>query len=237
MTKVFLTGNSHIVALRTAAHRRGGFTTFPLGNGRHETTTFSERSGEGVRFTVPDYQDKLGRFTGLETISPGPGTWGFLLINHNARIYQHPCWRRFEPASLSSNGSTPVSEAVVREILLDDHQGVREFFEQLLDSGVDFFAISGPPPRRDHPAIEEGTRREVVQHLDRLSRDIWSSWLATMGIDLVEPPQESVDAEGFLRPEYARRQMGDGQPDPHHANEEYGDLMVTKIQAYLGSRA
>lgn len=237
MTKVFLTGNSHIVALRAAAHRHGGFTTFPLGNGRFETTSFSERAGDGVRFTAPDYQEKLGRFTALETITSEHGPWGFLLINHNARIYQHPSWRRFEPAAIARQGSTPVSEAVLRAILLDDHAGVRAFFEQLRESGVDFFAVSGPPPRLDHYAIAEGTRPEVVQYVDRLSRSLWSTWLETMQIDLIEPPEESVDAEGFMLPEYARLEMGNGEPDPHHANEQYGDLMIMKIQAYLASRS
>lgn len=237
MTRVFLAGNSHMVALRAAAHRHGGFTAFPLGHGRFETTTFSEPAGKGVRFTVPEYAEKLARFADQETITPGFGTWGFLQINHNARVYQHPCWRRFEPASLARRGSTPVSDSVVRAIIDEDHTGVREFFEQLSTAGIDFFAISGPPPRRDHYAIEAGTRAEVVQHIDRLAREIWASWLATRQIDVVDPPEDCVDGDGFMLPEYTRKLMGDGQPDPHHANEQYGDLMIAKISAHLGTRA
>jgi len=237
VTEVFLAGNSHIVALRTAAHRRGGFKTFPLGHGRYETTSFSRRAGEGVRLTAPDYQANLHRFTGLDSITAERGRWGFLLINHTARIYQHPCWRRFEPAALAHDDSSPVSDAVVHAMVVEDHAGVRAFFEQLRGSGVDFFAISGPPPRRDHYAIDEGTRPEVVLHLDRFARQVWRSWLAAEGIDVIDPPTESIDDEGFLLPELAREHLGNGERDPHHANEQYGDLMISKIQAYLGSRA
>ncbi len=234
MSKVFLAGNSHIVALRTAAFRRGGFTTFPLGNGRYEMTTFSERTDRGVRFTDADLADRLARHAKLDQITPGP-TWGFLQINHNARIYQHPCWRRFEPAGIARRGTTSVSEAVVRSIIEDDHAGVRQFFGHLQDAGVNFFAISGPPARRDHYAIEEGTRGEIVQYVDRLSREMWADWLRAQRIPLIDPPAESVDDDGFLRPEYARVQMGNGEPDPHHANELYGDLMIDKIVAHLGT--
>lgn len=236
MTEVLLAGNSHIVALRTAAHRRGGVRAFLLGHGRYETASFSERSGAGVRLTAPDYQENLHRSTGLATITPGQGAWGFLLVNHTARIYQHPCWRRFEPAAVARKGCHPVSEAAVHAMVVEDHSGVRAFFEQLRDAGVDFFAISGPPPRRDHHAIAEGTRPEVVQHLDRFARGVWASWLAAAAIDVIDPPQESVDDEGFLLPQYARERMRNGERDPHHANEQYGDLMITKIQAYLGCR-
>jgi hypothetical protein len=240
---LLITGNSHVIALADALaegrpeDRRAALTdvrVFPLGNGRFETSTFSRVGADGheagVQFTVEPYAASLRRHAGRDSIEPVPGErWGFVLVNHNARIYRQATWLTHEPASIVAAGRQPVTQGVVRRAAERDHEGVRGFFEHLQTAGVDFFAISAPPPRRDHPAVGWGVRPEVIAHIDRTARQVWSEWLDARGIAMVPPPEGSADADGFLLPELASRRIHKERRDKHHANADYGAQQLRQI--------
>ena len=234
--KTFVTGNSHIGALaagfRTIAPDRSDVRVFALGNGKYESTPFSTRSGTVITMLVPAYREKLLRCTGSEAIDTS-ARWGFCSVNHNSRIYRDPRWQVNEPASIATRRRGRVSDAQLQAILERDHDGVRRLFEQLLDLGVAFFAISAPPPRQDLKAFERGTRREVVGYINNVARELWRNWTQSRGICLIEPPPSSLTADGFLETRYQAPDLPDGRRDPHHANPEYGVLMMQRILAHL----
>jgi hypothetical protein len=245
--ELLITGNSHVIALADALAEKqpqGRVTdpieakVFPLGNGRFETRTFSrvnpDGDGAGVEFTVGPYAASLRRHTDRDAIAPVPGErWGFVLVNHNARIYRHATWLTHEPASVAAAGKQPVTQGVVRRAAERDHKGVRAFFKHLQTAGVDFFAISAPPPRRDHPAVGWGVRPEVIAHIDRTARQVWSEWLDAQDIAMVPPPEGSADAEGFLLPELASQRIHKERRDKHHANAAYGAQQLRQIAGIL----
>lgn len=59
----------------------------------------------------------------------------------------------------------------------------------------------------------------------RTFTDVVRDTLHALGGDFVEPPQESQDAAGFLRPIYYAN-------DPVHANALYGELLLRQMEDY-----
>jgi hypothetical protein len=128
-----------------------------------------------------------------------------------------------------------VSGGVLEAMVRTDQTGVRTFFLQLLEAGVRFFAISAPPPRRDHPAVARGVPLETIAHIDGVARAIWRSWLREKSIPLVDSPPEARDGDGFLLPEFSQTQVVNGVRDAHHANSDYGRLLWPEILAHANA--
>lgn len=229
-------GNSHVVAL-AAGNAEAGVEAriFALGNGRHEPEVFSRTAGGTVSMLVEQYAENLARHTGSATIQPDL-TWGLLQVNHHARIYRDDTWLTWEPAAVCSPDRVPLSQGLLEQVMERDQLGVRRFFTDLSATGVDFFAVSAPPPRRDHPAIRRGVRPEVVRHIDATGRTAWANWLGEHGIHLVAPPQESWAADGFLEQQLAATTNRQGTPDTHHANATYGAAMMRAIADHVATR-
>jgi hypothetical protein len=226
---VFIAGNSHVGELVGGNAAVGvDATIFSFGSARHETDVFSERRGDAVGFLVEEYETAVRKNTSRDVIAAGT-RWGFLQVNHNVRIYRHGTWLTYEPAAIARPGTIPVSHAALVAMIERDQRGVRRFFEQLKAAGVDFFAISAPPPRSDHRAIKRGVRPETILHIDRVAREVWSAFLADLGVETVQPPAESWTDEGFLDPRFNHHLAH----DRHHANDDYGALMMARIAEHL----
>jgi hypothetical protein len=78
--------------------------------------------------------------------------------------------------------------------------------------------------------IPEDTRA-VRLFVDRAYRDRVASKLQQLG-DVLVPPNEVYDHEGFLLPEYEPSSA----MDHHHANAKYGRLMVDRLVDFLQTR-
>ncbi|MEZ5816109.1 MAG: hypothetical protein R3D44_03410 [Hyphomicrobiaceae bacterium] len=231
----FICGNSHTIALsygqrRLANADSASLKIFPLGSGQYETTPFSEVRGSGVVFLEPSYSDNLRRFAGTSEIRESDDTWGFCLVNHNVRIYRHPMWKLYSPCfGPGFESKFKLSNAAIDLIVDADSMHIKSFLDQLLRLKINFFAISAPYPREDHPCILSGTKREIVAHLDEVARGRWSKWLSDRGILCVDPPTETRGSDGFLKSEFNAPHFPSGKIDPHHANAEYGRMMLQKI--------
>jgi hypothetical protein len=186
-----------------------------------------------LTFTDQRFQQDLAEWTGEKTVS-ATSPWGFCNVaNTSRRLYRDAMWRTFAPTHLAQGGLTPLTDDAIRAMLEWDHRGTRMLYERLAVLGIPAFAISGPPPRRNHPAMtEDGYRPELLQHLDSLSREVWRDWLAGRDLALIEPPVEAADADGFLRPEFENVRE-EGEADRIHANELYGELMVARIAEHV----
>lgn len=237
---VVLCGNSHVGALRRGIlprHERPGLSLsiFPIGKGRYEADEFSRRDGSCVSLTTPEYAANMVRFTGRNAIT-AESTWGFLHVNSNTRIYRDVMWRTSEPASIAVHGTTPVSDDMLRAMVVRQQRGVRDLFAKLQEAGINFFAISGPFPRQDLPELNGRIRPVVVTYLDQFARSEWRRWLGERGIPLIEPPPETVTSEGLLRTEFNAPDFPNGNLDRLHANPAYGAVILDQVVTHLAGR-
>jgi hypothetical protein len=257
MTTAYIAGNSHVICLFGATRRAAA------GSGRRlAARTVAPRhfdvDGSGIfftgitkdlftphvfadvrqgvlRFAHEGFRKDLAEWSGTDTVSAA-SPWGICNVGNSSRaIYRDEVWRSFAPSHLAEGSLTPLTDDVIKSILAKDHQGKRGFYERLIALGLPAFAISGPPPRHDHPAISgDGYAPDLLLHLDGLARQVWRDWLGQRGISIVEPPVEAVGADGFLLPEL-RNVRTDGVTDLIHANEAYGELMVNRIAEHVAS--
>lgn len=230
-----VTGNSHVLALARASRPAGteDAVVYAWGNGRHEIDPFSRVDGDAVALTVPQYATATERHTGHPRLR-SDRRWAVLGPGHAARVFRDPTWRTHAPAALALPGVEPVSDGVLTLLLERDHRGLRQLYRDALAAGLSVVALSGPPPRRDHRAIQDGTPAAVVAHLDARSYRLWEAWLVAEGVPLVPRPAGTCDEDGFLLPELAARTTPRGTPDHHHANETYGALALTELARVLG---
>ncbi|MCW2795600.1 hypothetical protein [Nocardioides sp.] len=234
--KVALTGNSHVWSLRRGSGPPGlDALVFGLGNGKYERRPFTHLSEDGVVLDVPQYAEALTRATGLRAIDTS-FVWGFCSVNHNSRLYRDDTWLAYEPAAIRRGDRVAVSEELLRTMIESDQAGVRALFDHLLEAGVDFFAISAPPPRRDNNGIRKGIRPEVVRYVDRTAREIWATWLDERKIPVLQPPPSTVDDEGFLLEGYHSEVVRNGVPDRHHASAEYGTVVMAQVADHVSSK-
>lgn len=226
-------GNSHVAALKKGLEHIGGtrpaIDVFPLGAQRHELSEFSDVDGAGrVVLTQRDCRQHLLKFTG-KTHFDTDGLWGLCIGTHTARIYRRKFWSQNEPAPIARRGVRPITKAAVDAVILNNQRYVRALIGRLKDAGIPCFVVSSPPPRRDNPCFQLGTRVETVRYLDDRARSMFKGWLAERGVPFVEPPPETVDGDGFLVSRYALQKPPGETPDPHHANGDYGALMIGRI--------
>lgn len=228
---LYICGNSHVRALRAgmqaiAEEVEDEVVVFPLGTADNEAESFSAMEDGRVVLTNTRFRNKLRKNFGFTCFEPAH-RWGICLGTHNARLFRNAGWLRAAPAWLSLPGMQPVPEAVFEQMVADDQRHIRAFLDRLLQTGVRPFVISAPWPVRHHPIMTEtGVRPEIVQAVDARARALFAAWLARRGIDLVTPPPETADAEGFLRPVFAK-----GGEDVYHGNARYGKIMMRKVLA------
>lgn len=234
---IYIGGNSHTLALQKglalASDLEGEFIVFPFGNGALEVRPFSVVRNGLVYFSEPLFSENLERHTGRPYFDPRDG-WGFCMGTHNLRIFRHPFWSQAAPSRMADNGCRPVSLALVDAIIEEDQRYLRMFFKQLQSTDVQLFIVSCPLPRRDSDWADLGVPAEVVKFLDRRARHLMEEWLAENRIPLVPPLQEAIGDDGFLREEFAQKHLLNGLRDPHHANAEYGALMMRSVARQMG---
>lgn len=229
-------GNSHVGALLFGAPEvDDAISVIPIGNGKFEPFPFTEVDGESVRLTNEEYAANVSHHTGTGSFTRD-STWAFLTVNHTARVFRDATWQTFEPSSLAGPGKQPVTQEVLKRVIERDQTGVRLLFAHAQEAGLDFFAVSAPPPRRDHPAAGR-VRPEVIAYIDHTYRAIWAAHLAERGIDLVQPPPEAFAPDGFLEERFNLIETADGRRDQHHANATYGALMRARVAAHHLGRA
>jgi hypothetical protein len=204
-----------------------------FGTGKIEPDVFSRVVNGRVALADPSLRSQFRRLSGTPYVSP-EHLWGFCSINNNSRIFRRPMWQQYAPSHLAHAGAAPVSYDVVRAIVERDHHGVRVFFDQLKQVGVEFFAISAPGPRRDHPTASTAYGRDLALYIDTLSRNIWHEWLDERGITVIEPPAQTLDEDGFLREDlhHVRDTL---PPDVSHGNAAYGRMLVAEITQHVNT--
>jgi hypothetical protein len=227
-------GDSHVAALAAgwqnlAAHPVKADLDLSigcLGSGVYLPTPFFTLGEDEICWTCEDYAKGFLDISGRETLTHEPGIfYGMCLGLHTGEIARVPSWREFCPWRISAPTLVPVSDGIVREAAKEYSRYVIAFYDAMLQLKIPFFVIQAPPFRKGHFCITlEGTRPDVAIEIDRLYRETISGELTSRGIVNVPPPRITMDDQAFLLPEYEV-----GGDDPHHANVDYGKLMIMQV--------
>jgi hypothetical protein len=230
--KVRVLGDSHATALHEAlrlapsrpleiAVQRGGH-----GPHLHLAPKFFEMREGKVFFVKAELARLVQELLGRPWLEPD-GTLFVLCMGINApRVFRNQAFRRFAPWHVAGEtGMQPLSAAATERFFADDCQFVFGFFDALAACGIPFEVTAGPPPRRGHPCMRNGTPPRVVLEIHHMLKAFTRRHLAVRGYPFIDAPENVTDDDGFLRPEYELLVPG----DDHHANARYGELHLTKI--------
>lgn len=235
---VYIGGNSHVGALQRGARELGmkpaECTILPFGTGALERTHFSEIKDGRVVFRNAKYRENLEKFTGKSYFDP-KDIWGICAGSHSARLYRSPFWANAAPASIATANQRPVSRSSLDLMIRDDQKFVRTLLQQLQKTGVDCFVISCPPPVHEGPGGKNGVTPKVIQSIHRRYLELFRAWLRNNQIAFVPYPESALTPDGFLKEEL-RPTLQSGEIDPHHANGEYGKMMMREVSALLASK-
>lgn len=235
--KINIIGNSHVVAIDIghqslseemdlqAITVSGVSATF-------EQEVFSFETASGVGISSKTLASRVKAITGEDCIRKDEDRlWG-LSMGHSPFMLRNPVWRRHVPYHLkpANQRELPISSAVYEQIIVEQHKNVLSFFEQLKRCGVGFFVIASPFPRRNISLVQSGRMSPALAvDIDRNSRRILQDWLQKRGIAFLDAPPQTSDADGFMLPQFCAGPRSDGSDDPHHANGEYGELVIKQI--------
>ncbi len=238
--KFWICGNSHTGALKKGLEILApddlDLTVFPLGNGHWETTPFSNVKDNMVFLSNAKYAENMLKWTGARRITR-KAVWGFCMGTHNARIYRQDFWIKAEPSHIAEDHKRPISQGLLDSVILADQFHIREFLGAVKALGIRSYVISCPPPRDDHPCIGQGVRRETVAAIDQRARSLIREWLNTQGIDFIDYPKETRTPDGFLKEKFQHLWGANGTKDHHHANAEYGALMMKQVLEHIRQRS
>lgn len=233
---VRICGNSHIVALRkgyaSLKKPRQELNIFPLGGANFDNMAFSRIEGKSVAFNVDQFTELLEKFSQKKAID-NDGIWGLSVGSFFSRLYSTAFWRMAEPSCIARDGIRPMSRGLIEALVAYDQKYVMQFFSQLVTQGIDFFVIIGPPPAKNYTAIEQGTKKETIIYLEKIARNWFRGSLTKMGVAYIDLPKGTHDKDGFLLSEFKLETWNNGKPDPHHANEKYGILVMNQIFDFL----
>ncbi|MEV8360057.1 hypothetical protein [Microbacterium sp. NPDC076895] len=250
MTKFIIAGNSHVAALRQGLERLAETATsgiettsepntwtwgedsvqvVALGSGRFELQEFSTSKGGKVSF-IGRYAHAFRQQTGATHLDPAV-VWAFVNVANGERVFRQPMWKVFAPSALAPTaGRTPLTEAVIRRMLENDHAPARAFYERIKEAGISAVAVEPPRPQSAHHALADDHDRSVALYLDALTREMWQDWLNARSIRYVEPPASSIGTDGFLKPELRRIGLNpQGKPDTNHGNAKFGSNYIQRI--------
>ncbi len=241
MAEVLVFGDSHTAALRRgqlAIEAEGlwpanlALTVRPLGGGHLACDPFFADRGDHAEITLPEYRRQFERLPRRD--DPPDAIYGVSALLHPVRVWRHPSWQGFAPASLAQSGeestATPASSGMVRRLALDDQGPMLALVALLRRLGRRVFAIEAPYPFRHHPALRR-TPAAVVMRVDRLYRDAVRAELDRLGVPVVAVPGRCRDEDGFTRAELGQ------EGDPHHGNGRYGAIMMGEVLAHLAAGA
>jgi hypothetical protein len=229
--QVFVTGDSHTGALKRGLMQLERLQRVPagfqvqvqgMGSGAHMIRPFFRDLGDCAQITEPTFQDHVTQLPlptpdGLQTVY----CWSGLF--HFAKVWRDKTWATHRPATIDGV-HPPVSTGMLRETILEWFRYQLAVLEVLKRNGCRVLAVESPRPFRHHPALASNPA-EVVAAVDRICQDVMLGELQARSIPLVRIPQDWVDDEGFMQPEWRHEK----ETDPHHASARFGALMIRRI--------
>lgn len=234
---LIIIGDSHTAAIRQAyledrhtgafASRHGEIQIAQLGYGYHFLEPFYTIEDGAVAFTQPPAKavfSKINPNTPSTIRADDPRTFVFVFGFYPSYGCEARHWTS-HTAALGLGGRHYVSEAAFLAIVRDITREPLAFFDKMQSMNVRFSVASCCPVPRSYWS---GERRAVLADgenpmMYNRFRDYVAGQLDDRGIAYHLPPAEAYDDQGAM-PERFTRAHGD-----HHANTDYGRLMLSKI--------
>ncbi len=223
--KFFLTGDSHLGALRRALLQSGGedtgpiaFTLEALGRGHRLRAPFFADRGDHAEILDEDFRKRVRR---VPPDGPAFDRIGISGPLNTARVWRHEDFARFRPHPLG--GGVPVSTGLLRAVVEADVRQTLEFVK-VVRRNVPVFVIESPWPFARHPSVAR-IGAEVVQHVHRWYRAYVMAELESLGVPVVDIDPAWLDDRGFMQ----ERFRNENPRDAYHANAEFGRLMLRRV--------
>lgn len=233
--QVLITGDSHTGVLERAKNllikknewpEQIDLTVKPLGGGYIFSTPFFIDRGDHAEICNPEYREQFDRFPPAE-MDNTEVVYGLAGPLHTGRVRRSKAWSKFVPSQFAVN-ETPVSNALLRQVILDDCQYLLKFIDIILRTRKKIFVIEAPKPFR-HDSSLNSTRAEVYSYIDSYYREVISQELSLRKVPIIKVSAECYDEKGFMLERYRNRRKS----DMHHGNLEFGELMMKNILDFL----
>lgn len=233
--KVLITGDSHTGQLQLGMEllvRQGEWpqhidlTINPLGGGHIFATPFFIDAGDYAELCNKDFRKQFQRFP-PETIENTDVIYGLSGPLHTARVRRSRAWSEFVPAQFAVD-ETPVSNALLNQVILDDCQYLLKFIDVILRTGERLFVLEAPRPFRHDRALQS-IRPEVFSYIDNYYRDFIKQELKLRNVPIIAVDPECYDDAGFMLECYRNPK----EDDMHHGNSKFGELMMKKVLKFL----
>lgn len=239
--KLIITGDSHANSMgqmfnMTEANeelQRDDVIVKALGNGFYLTKPFFQVCGSELSFTYPEYKNTFEEFRVGNINARKDIIYGFSMGLNSPPAFRNPIWKKYAPWVLSEELNLPPLPHNIMEIFfMQLWKEIRRFFQSCIDTGVDFFVISGPPPKANHTCIQDGISPKAVVELDKLYRKSTERWLQEKGINYIKTPSKCCDSKGFLKKEFYHPHP----QDETHGNKDFGGVMLSEILKFYDSK-
>lgn len=226
--KILIFGDSHVAALKAGLdnieakglipkHIR--ISVRPLGVGGFLSTRFFEEKNGEIFFLNEQYRNNISKLPVDEETT----LYGFSGNLHTTRVLRNIDWLNYAPFPLRLE-EAPISSALLIKIFEDDQKYLLDFVDSLSRTGKKMFVVEAPHPFRHHRFFS-AVRNEVISYIDTQYRLYVKKELNKRNIPFLLIPSECLDHEGFMLDRYRHTK----KPDGHHANDEYGTIMMYKI--------
>jgi len=238
MKPILLTGDSHLAAIRKSIDPngsdalRGAVEFAPLGRGGEAVTDF---------FSVSECKSAVtthGKGWRNRTFSPEMvrinDMVAALVLSmpmNTSRILRDYSWARNVPWRLKNkNSEIAISDAVLSELIHYDSRNSICFALALQDAGIDVMVLEGPRFFENADFLKS-CRFEVCRYVDETYRAYVADVLSENGVEIIAQPPETITEFGTTDLKY-------DHPDPsdnHHANAEYGRLLLGHVMEHVAS--
>ncbi|MGV8989626.1 MAG: hypothetical protein ACOH2H_25790 [Cypionkella sp.] len=235
--KIFIIGDSHTGALNRglklleaadALKQKDAIRIKSLGGGHTLPTPFFEDAGDHIRMVDPYYKSQISR---IPPVPPGINAIGLSMPLFPMRVVYAIAWKKLSLAR-QMPGRSAVSRAVFRQMVLADQLYVLQFAQALQRLGFPVLSISAPGLFRDHRVLNF-MEPDAVLEIFQSGRTIMKEELTKRSLPFIDIPDECLDPEGYMLPKFRHTDL----EDEHHANAEFGALMIRQVEDWLGGVA
>jgi hypothetical protein len=237
MSRVLITGDSHIGALKRAQNlgndtRIAELDFLRLGEGYVSRLDFFavDTVANEVRVTHPEWTNHSFSNRTLNKDEDHQLLVVSLPIN-SSRILRDCSWQRHVPWRLKKKpAEAPLSDALIDAIIEQDCGKSLNFIAALSTVGVKVAVLEGPR-FFEHARYLKAKRLDVCLDIEHRCRDYATKRLNAIGVDVISQPKATISTIGTTHADFRH----ENPKDRHHANVEFGRLACHAVLDYADS--
>jgi len=231
-------GDSHVKALKSGfdllpdrAAYDGAVKFAPIGPFPRFLTPFFAKTSKGITFTKGSLRRLYLEGTGDEGIDAGTdNTYVFSAPLNPLGLLCNDDWNHFSPPGILDKRRT-ISTAVMEQIVLQHFNPLTSFLKAFIELNIRCIVVSGPPARFDNVLMARKASVEARRKIDEVCRATMIRTIENLGLAVIPPPKGTFDEYSNLLPQYHHER----RTDYHHANSDFGMLLMKDILAHIGA--